>query len=91
MTTRHGGVTIAPKTNEACAGGDRDTARAGGTITGEHGVGLDKREYMRLIFSDGELAAQNRLKRAFDPDGRCNPDKMLPTPAGGGPTGATAE
>ncbi len=64
---------------------------AGGTITGEHGVGLDKREYMSLIFSDGELAAQRRLGRAFDPDGRCNPDKMLPAPAGGGPTGATAE
>lgn len=51
---------------------------AGGTITGEHGVGLDKREYMPLIFGEGELAAQRRLKRAFDPAGRCNADKMLP-------------
>ncbi|MFB6240637.1 MAG: FAD-binding oxidoreductase, partial [Gemmatimonadota bacterium] len=51
---------------------------AGGTITGEHGVGLDKRDYMRLIFSDREIGAQRRLKRAFDPAGRCNPDAMLP-------------
>ncbi len=55
---------------------------AGGTITGEHGVGLDKREYMPLIFSEEELAAQRRVKRAFDPGGRCNPDKVLPAEEG---------
>jgi len=63
---------------------------AGGTITGEHGVGLDKREYMPLIFSERELAAQRRLKRAFDPGGRCNPGKMLPDEDGDRAEGARA-
>lgn len=51
---------------------------AGGTITGEHGVGLDKREAMRLVFSDAELAAMRDLKNALDPAGVCNPGKILP-------------
>lgn len=63
---------------------------AGGTITGEHGVGLDKREYMSLIFSERELAAQRRLKLAVDPGELCNADKMLPREEregdGSGPT-----
>jgi D-lactate dehydrogenase (cytochrome) len=51
---------------------------AGGTITGEHGIGRDKIGYMELIFGPGELAAQRRLKAALDPAGLCNADKMLP-------------
>jgi glycolate oxidase subunit GlcD len=51
---------------------------AGGTITGEHGVGLDKRRYMQLMFGPGELEVLRSLKRAFDPAGLCNPGKMLP-------------
>ncbi|MFQ5691066.1 MAG: FAD-binding oxidoreductase [Gemmatimonadota bacterium] len=51
---------------------------AGGTITGEHGVGLDKRGSMPLVFSPSELEVLERLKRAFDPDGLCNPGKVLP-------------
>jgi glycolate oxidase subunit GlcD len=50
----------------------------GGTITGEHGVGLDKRRLMPLVFGPVELALQRELQRAFDPDGRCNPGKVLP-------------
>jgi glycolate oxidase subunit GlcD len=51
---------------------------AGGTITGEHGVGLDKREYMGMIFSDAEMAVFCDLRRAFDPLGLANPAKVLP-------------
>ena len=51
---------------------------AGGTITGEHGVGVDKRKYMPLVFNAGELAALKGVKEVFDPLGRCNPGKVLP-------------
>jgi glycolate oxidase subunit GlcD len=51
---------------------------AGGTITGEHGVGIDKREYMDLVFSDAEMAAMCDVRRVFDPRGLSNPSKVLP-------------
>jgi glycolate oxidase subunit GlcD len=51
---------------------------AGGTITGEHGIGLDKLEYMPLIFSDASLDAQCRLREVFDPERRANPGKVVP-------------
>jgi glycolate oxidase subunit GlcD len=51
---------------------------AGGTITGEHGVGLDKLEYMDLIFSPDSLAAMCQLREVFDPDRRSNPGKVVP-------------
>ncbi len=51
---------------------------AGGSITGEHGVGLDKIDYMSLIFSDTSLAAMCSLRQAFDPDRRANPGKVVP-------------
>ena len=51
---------------------------AGGTITGEHGVGLDKLEYMSLIFSPDSLDAQCRLRGVFDPERRANPGKVVP-------------
>ena len=51
---------------------------AGGTITGEHGVGLDKRDQMRLVYGDDELAAMAAVKAVFDPYGRANPGKVLP-------------
>jgi glycolate oxidase subunit GlcD len=50
----------------------------GGTITGEHGVGVDKRKYMTLVHGPDELAAMAAVKRAFDPDGLLNPGKVLP-------------
>jgi glycolate oxidase subunit GlcD len=53
--------------------------RAGGTITGEHGVGLDKMEYLPLIFSADDMDAMLRLRAAFDPQGICNPGKIIPT------------
>jgi glycolate oxidase subunit GlcD len=50
----------------------------GGTITGEHGVGLDKLEYMPQIFSAESLDAQCRLRAVFDPERRLNPGKVVP-------------
>ncbi len=65
--------------------------RAGGTITGEHGVGLDKRDFLSLIFSDEDLSAMLRVRAAFDPSGLCNPGKIIPTPRGCGEARALAE
>ncbi len=53
---------------------------AGGSITGEHGVGVDKKRYMPQMFSDADLGAFQRLRCAFDPDQRANPGKVMPTP-----------
>jgi glycolate oxidase len=52
----------------------------GGSITGEHGVGVDKKRYMPSMFGDEDLAAFQKLRCAFDPDQRANPDKLMPTP-----------
>jgi len=51
---------------------------AGGTITGEHGVGLDKRDFLPLIFSDDDMDTMLRVRSAFDPSGLCNPGKIIP-------------
>jgi glycolate oxidase subunit GlcD len=51
---------------------------AGGTITGEHGVGIDKLPYMDLVFSEDSLAAMCSLRDVFDPDRRANPGKAIP-------------
>ena len=56
----------------------------GGSITGEHGVGFEKRELMPLIFSPEDLRAMERVRRIFDPEGLCNPGKMFPTSRGCG-------
>jgi glycolate oxidase len=53
---------------------------AGGSITGEHGVGTDKACAMPLMFSEDDIAAMQRLRRAFDPGGLANPGKLFPTP-----------
>jgi glycolate oxidase len=53
---------------------------AGGSITGEHGVGIDKKRYMKDMFSDEDLATFQRLRCAFDPLQRANPGKVMPTP-----------
>jgi glycolate oxidase len=53
---------------------------AGGSLTGEHGIGVDKACSMPLMFGPGDLEAMQRLRRAFDPAGLCNPGKVLPTP-----------
>ena len=51
---------------------------AGGTITGEHGVGLDKLPYMDALFTPGTLGAMCALRDVFDPDRRSNPGKVVP-------------
>ena len=53
---------------------------AGGSITGEHGVGVDKACSMPLLFGERDLDAMNRVRRAFDPASLANPGKVLPTP-----------
>jgi glycolate oxidase len=56
--------------------------RMGGTISGEHGVGIEKRPMMRELFGPDDLAAMERLRHAFNPDALLNPCKILP--GGGG-------
>jgi glycolate oxidase subunit GlcD len=51
---------------------------AGGTITGEHGVGLDKRELLPLVFSEADMTTMLNVRAAFDPLGLCNPGKIIP-------------
>jgi glycolate oxidase len=56
----------------------RACVAAGGVLSGEHGIGLEKRELMPLMFNADDLDAQARLRDAFDPEGRANPQKVLP-------------
>jgi glycolate oxidase len=56
----------------------RVSVAAGGVLSGEHGIGLEKRDFMPLLFSDVDLDLQARLRDAFDPDGTANPHKVLP-------------
>ncbi|HKP37608.1 MAG TPA: FAD-linked oxidase C-terminal domain-containing protein [Pyrinomonadaceae bacterium] len=64
--------------------------RAGGSITGEHGVGLDKSSYLPLIFSDDDMKVMLDVRAAFDPSGLCNPGKIIPMPGGCGEARAVA-
>jgi len=66
---------------EAGAATLRACIELGGSITGEHGVGLEKKAYIGLLFSEADLQAMARVRRAFDPDNRFNPAKLFPTPA----------
>jgi glycolate oxidase len=50
----------------------------GGVLSGEHGIGLEKRDFMPLTFTPTDLDAQARARDAFDPEGRMNPAKVLP-------------
>ena len=54
--------------------------RAGGSITGEHGVGAEKRMYMAEMFSTPDMDTMQRVRCAFDPRRLSNPDKLFPTP-----------
>jgi glycolate oxidase len=53
---------------------------AGGSLTGEHGVGADKKDYMPRMFSDDDLMVMQQVRDAIDPARLCNPGKVLPTP-----------
>ncbi len=66
---------------EHVAGGIlRICIKYGGSITGEHGVGLDKAKYMGELFSDDDLETMNFVRCAFDPERTLNPGKVFPTP-----------
>ncbi|MDP6558963.1 MAG: FAD-linked oxidase C-terminal domain-containing protein [Candidatus Binatia bacterium] len=51
----------------------------GGTLTGEHGIGVEKRDYMPMMYTDDDLEAMRKVKRAFNADGLLNPGKIFPT------------
>jgi glycolate oxidase len=53
---------------------------AGGSLTGEHGIGADKSHYMPTMFTPEDLALMQRVRAVFDPKGLCNPGKVFPTP-----------
>jgi glycolate oxidase len=52
----------------------------GGSLTGEHGIGVEKMAEMPLIFSPEDLIVMSELRRVFDPDQRANPNKIIPVP-----------
>jgi glycolate oxidase len=54
-------------------------AEVGGSISGEHGIGLEKSDFMPFIFSPADLAFMQKVKTAFNPTGLCNPGKVFPT------------
>jgi FAD/FMN-containing dehydrogenase len=56
----------------------RETVALGGTISGEHGIGYVKRDYLRLQMNSAEIDTLRRIKEAFDPDGIFNPGKIIP-------------
>jgi glycolate oxidase len=58
----------------------RVCAAVGGSLSGEHGIGLEKREDMPLVFTEADLAAMQKVRQAFDPRNLCNPGKIFPTP-----------
>jgi glycolate oxidase len=53
--------------------------RLGGSVTGEHGIGVEKLDFMPKLFGPDDLSMMVRLRSAFNPDNRCSPNKMLPT------------
>jgi glycolate oxidase len=65
-------------------------AEVGGSISGEHGIGLEKADFMPFIFSAADLAFMHKLKVAFNPSGLCNPGKVFPTRKSCGEAGPVA-
>jgi glycolate oxidase subunit GlcD len=68
----------------------RVCVEAGGVLSGEHGIGNEKHKFMGLLFGEDDLDAMHRLRAAFDPQGICNPGKVLPTPRACVETGLVA-
>ena len=65
-------------------------ADVGGSISGEHGIGLEKADFMPFIFSAADLGVMGRLKHAFNPANLCNPGKIFPTKKSCGEVGGAA-
>jgi len=59
----------------------RVSVEAGGVLSGEHGIGLEKRDFMPMMFGPHDLQAQASMRSAFDPLGIANPFKVLPSPS----------
>jgi glycolate oxidase len=57
----------------------RVCAEVGGSISGEHGIGLEKMDFMPLIFSEADLDCMRRVREVFNPGGLCNPGKIFPS------------
>jgi glycolate oxidase subunit GlcD len=53
---------------------------AGGVLSGEHGIGIEKRDYMGLLFNEEDLEPMRWVHEVFDPEDRCNPGKVIPSP-----------
>ena len=53
--------------------------KCGGSVTGEHGIGVEKINFMPKLFSPEDLMMMTRLRSAFNPNGQCSPGKMFPT------------
>ena len=51
----------------------------GGSLSGEHGIGCEKKDYMGMVFSDGDMDTMIRVRGVFNPGGLLNPDKIFPT------------
>jgi glycolate oxidase len=73
---------VLDRVQELGAGILRLCIEAGGSITGEHGVGNDKRCYLDWMFAPDDLATMQLVRQAFDPAGLANPGKIFPTPSG---------
>ncbi|PLR68683.1 MULTISPECIES: FAD-linked oxidase C-terminal domain-containing protein [Bacillaceae] len=72
-----GQTEMALKAGSACL---QVCAEVGGTITGEHGVGIEKREEMRFVFTDEEILAQTKIREVFNPENLLNAGKLFPSP-----------
>jgi glycolate oxidase len=69
-----------PRAEQLAADILRLCIRAGGSITGEHGVGVEKRDFMPEMFAEPDLQVMQRVRVAFDPLSLCNPGKVFPRP-----------
>ncbi len=72
------------ETERALAAGDEvleACLAVGGALSGEHGIGAEKREWMSRVFTEADLDAMKRVRHAFNPTGRLNPNKVLPSPS----------
>ncbi|MCU0646217.1 MAG: FAD-binding oxidoreductase, partial [bacterium] len=66
------------KVTKACEEILAECIAVGGTISGEHGIGLEKKQSMKALFTEAELAAMKVMKAVFDPAGVFNPNKIFP-------------
>lgn len=72
----------AGQTRRVIEAGDEILTRCielGGSVTGEHGIGVEKISFMDKLFTETDVAVMSDLRNVFNPDGRCSPQKMLPT------------